>query len=180
MNWLDYALISVMVIGIILGLLTGPLWQVYRICSVVMAFIAAFLLYRILGGILSGIFSPETSIILGGAIIFGIILILTYVIGNLFKFFLRNRKFGIGGRLLGGGFAFIKTVLTCCIIISGVSFMENSKTGVVINNSLIAHNLDKGTKAVFPTIHKSLKEILPGEEYLMLKTKTINEGSPNG
>lgn len=164
MNWLDYALISVMVIGTVFGILTGPLWQAYRICSVVLAFVAAFFLHRIVGGILNGLFSPETSSILGGVIIFVIILILTYVIGNLFKTFLRKRKFGKSGRILGGGFAFIKTVLTCCIIISVVSFLEDNRAGVMINNSFIAHNLDKGAKIIFPKIDQNIKDILPGEK----------------
>ncbi len=177
MNWLDYTLIIIVAIGTVFGMLTGPLWQVYRICSVALAVVAAFLLYEILGGILNSIFSPEISNLLGGLIVFVVILVLTYALGNFFKFFLTKRKFGISGRILGGGVAFIKTVLTCGIIISMVSFMGNNKSGEIINNSLIANNLDKGAKAVISKAPQDIKEKALAKKKVMLKEETIHEGS---
>lgn len=171
MNWLDYTLIIVIATGTVFGILTGPLWQVYRICSVVIAVVAAFLLYKILGGILNGIFGHEISNLLGGSIVFVVILILTYALGNLFKSFLTKRKFGISGRILGGGCALIKTVLTCCVFISMVSFMENNRVGEIINNSLIANNLDKGTRVVISKAPQDLKEKTLTKKKVMLKDK---------
>ena len=171
MNWLDYTLIIVIATGTVFGILTGHLWQIYRICSVVIAVVATFLLYKILGGILNGIFGHEISNLLGGLIVFVVILILTYALGNLFKSFLTKRKFGISGRILGGGCALIKTVLTCCIFISMVSFMENNRAGEIINNSLIANNLDKGTRAVISKAPQDLKEETLAKKKVMLKDK---------
>ncbi len=171
MNWLDYTFIIVIATGTVFGMLTGPLWQIYRICSVAIAAVAAFLLYEILGNILDGIFNHEISNLLGGSIVFVVILILTYALGNLFKSFLTKRKFGISGRILGGGCALIKTVLTCCIFISMVSFMENNRAGEIINNSLIANNLDKGTRAVISKAPQDLKEKTLAKKKVMLKDK---------
>jgi uncharacterized membrane protein required for colicin V production len=171
MNWLDYTLIIVIVTGTVFGILTGPLWQVYRICSVAFAVVATFLLHGILGGILDGIFNYAIANLLGGLIIFVVILILTYALGNLFKFFLTKRKFGISGRILGGGFALIKTVLACCAIISIVSFMENNGAGNIINNSFIANNLDRGTRAVISKTPQDIKEKALAKKKVMLKDK---------
>ncbi len=171
MNWLDYTLIIVIATGTVFGILTGPLWQIYRICSVAIAVVAAFFLYKILGGILDGIFNHEITNLLGGSIVFVVILILTYALGNLFKSFLTKRKFGISGRILGGGVAFIKTVLTCCVIISMVSFIENNRAGEIINNSLIANNLNKGTRAVISKAPQDLKEKSLAKTKVMLKDK---------
>ncbi len=171
MNWLDYTLIIVITTGTIFGILTGPLWQVYRVCSIAVASVAAFLLYKILGDILNGVFRPETSNLFGGLIVFVVILVLTYALGNFFKFFLTKRKFGISGRIFGGGVALIKTVLTCCVIISMVSFMENNRAGEIINNSLIANNLDKGTRAVISKAPQDLKEKSLVKKKIILKDK---------
>ncbi|MFQ5965407.1 MAG: CvpA family protein [Candidatus Scalinduaceae bacterium] len=169
MHWLDYALIVFMAIGALLGTWTGPLWQVYRICSVILSVIAALLIYKILSSILDGLFNPEMANIVSFGIVFVIILIMTYAIGNLFKSTLTKRKFGISGRILGGGFAFIKAILTCSIIISGVSFMEGNRAGVIVSNSLIAHNLDKGAKVVISMIPQNLKDKLPSEKTVNVK-----------
>lgn len=164
MNWLDFTLIGVIVTGTLFGILTGPLWQIYRISSVALSLAAALLFHKLLSNILNGIFSPEISDVLGYAIIFGIILIITYAIGNLFRKFLTKRKFGISGRLIGGGISFTKTVLTCFIIISGASFLGNEQTGAAISNSLIARNIDIGAKLVIPLVPQDIKDISIVEE----------------
>ena len=169
MNWLDYTIIIIVAIGTVFGMLTGPLWQVYRICSVAVAVVAAFLLHEISGGVLNSIFSPEISNLLGGIIVFVVILVLTYALGNFFKFFLTKRKFGISGRILGGGVAFIKTALTCGIIISMVSFMGNNKSGEIISNSLIANNLDKGARVVVSKAPQDIKEKSLAKKNVILK-----------
>jgi uncharacterized membrane protein required for colicin V production len=159
MNWLDFTLIGVMATGTLFGIITGPLWQIYRISSVAISVAAAFILHNLTGSILSGIFSPEISVALGYAVIFGVILITTYAIGNLFRPFLTIRKFGISGRLIGGAISFTKTVLTCCIIIAGIPLWGNERTGETIGNSLIANKLEKITSAVISTVPQDVKDM---------------------
>ena len=91
-------------------------------------------------------------------------LVVTYAVGNLFRRFLTRRKFGINGRLIGGGISFIKTVITCCVIIAGVSFWGNDQTRETIDNSLIARNLDKGTKKVIPLFPQEIKDMAINEK----------------
>ncbi len=158
MNWLDFTLIVVMAAGTLFGLMTGPLWQFYRISSVALAIATALLLHKPLSSVLNDIFSPKVSNILGYSVIFGVILIVTYAFGNLFRKFLTKRKFGFKGRLMGGGISFAKTVLTCCVIIAGVSYWGNGQTGKTIDNSFIAKNLDKGAKAVIPLFPQNIKD----------------------
>ena len=159
MNWLDFTLIGVIATGTFFGIITGPLWQIYRISSVAISVAAAFLLHNLLGSILNGIFSPEISDALGYAITFGVILVTTYAIGNLFRKFLTKRKFGFSGRLIGGGISFTKTILTCCIIIAGVSFWGNERTEETIGNSLVANNIEKVTKKVISKVPQDVKDM---------------------
>lgn len=168
MNWLDFTLIGVITMGTLFGIISGPLWQIYRISSVALSVAASLLLHRLLSSIIKGIFSPKVSSILGYAVIFGITLIITYVVGNLFRKFLIKRKFGMSGRLIGGGISFTKTVVTCCVIIAGVSFWGNSQTRKTIDGSMIAKNLDKGTKKVIPLFPQEIKD-------MAIKEKEVSE-----
>ena len=174
MNWLDFTLIGVITMGTLFGIISGPLWQIYRISSVALSVAASLLLHRLLSSIIKGIFSPKVSSILGYAVIFGITLIVTYVVGNLFRKFLIKRKFGMSGRLIGGGISFTKTVVTCCVIIAGVSFWGNSQTRKTIDESMIAKNLDKGTKKVIPLFPQEIKDMAIKEEEVSEK-KEISE-----
>ncbi|MGR3175811.1 MAG: CvpA family protein [Candidatus Scalindua sp.] len=164
MNWLDFLLIGVIATGTLFGVITGPLWQIYRISSVAISLAAALLFHKLLSNILTGIFSPEISDALGYAVIFGVILILTYAIGNLFRKFITKRKFGFSGRLIGGGISFTKTVMTCCIIIAGVSFWGNERTGETIGNSLVANNIKKVTEKVVSRVPQNVKDMSIVEE----------------
>ena len=101
MNWLDFTLIGVLAMGTLFGIVTGLLWQIYRISSVVFSIAVSLLLHRLLSSIIKGIFSPKVSSILGYAVTFGIALVVTYAVGNLFRKFLTKRKFGMNGRLIG-------------------------------------------------------------------------------
>ena len=159
MNWLDFILIGVIATGTLFGLITGPLWQIYRISSVALSAAVAYLLRNLTGSILSGIFSSEISGALGFAIVFGVILVTTYAIGNLFRRFLTKRKFGFSGRLIGGSISFTKTILTCCIIIAGVSFWGDERTGETIGNSLVANNIEKVTKKVISRVPQDVKDM---------------------
>ena len=168
MNWLDFTLIGVITMGTLFGIISGPLWQIYRISSVALSVAASLLLHRLLSSIIKDISSPKVSSILGYAVIFGITLIVTYVVGNLFRKFLIKRKFGMSGRLIGGGISFTKTVVTCCVIIAGVSFWGNSQTRKIIDGSMIAKNLDKGTKKVIPLFPQEIKD-------MAIKEKEVHE-----
>ena len=159
MNWLDLTLIGVIAAGTLFGIMTGPLWQFYRISSVALAIATALLLHKPLISVLNDIFSPKVSNILGYSVIFGVTLVVTFAFGSLFRKFLTKRKFGFKGRLMGGSISFAKTVLTCCVIIAGVSYWGNDQTGKTIENSFIAKNLDKGIKAVIPLFPQKVKEM---------------------
>ncbi len=159
MNWLDFTLIGVIATGTFFGVITGPLWQIYRISSVALSAAVAFLVRNLTGSILSGIFSSEISVALGFAIVFGVILITTYAIGNLFRKFLTKRKFGFSGRIIGGGISFTKTIMTCCIIIAGISVWGNERTGETIGNSLVANNIKEVTKKVISRVPQDVKDM---------------------
>mgnify|MGYP002725743047 CR=1 FL=1 len=175
MNWLDFTLIGVITMGTLFGIISGPLWQIYRISSVALSVAASLLLHRLLSSIIKDIFSPKVSSILGYAVIFGITLIVTYVVGNLFRKFLIKRKFGMSGRLIGGGISFTKTVVTCCVIIAGVSFWGNSQTRKTIDGSMIAKNLDKGTKKVIPLFPQEIKDMAIKEKEVHEEKETSEE-----
>jgi len=174
MNWLDFTLIGVITMGTLFGIITGPLWQIYRISSVALSVAVALLLHKLLSSIIKEVLDPKISSILGYAIIFGVTLIVTYAVGNLFRRFLVKRKFGMSGRLIGGGISFTKTVITCCVVIAGVSFWGNSQAKNTIDGSVIAKNLDKGTKKVIPLFPQEIKDMAIDEKDVSEK-KEIGE-----
>jgi uncharacterized membrane protein required for colicin V production len=174
MNWLDFTLIGVITMGTLFGIITGPLWQIYRISSVALSVAVALLLHKLLSSIIKEVLDPKISSILGYAIIFGVTLIVTYAVGNLFRRFLVKRKFGMSGRLIGGGISFTKTVITCCVVIAGVSFWGNSQAKNTIDGSVIAKNLDKGTKKVIPLFPQEIKDMAIDEKDVSEK-KEISE-----
>jgi len=159
MNWLDFTLIGVMAMGTLFGIITGPLWQIYRITSVVFSIAVALLLHKLLSSIIKEIFSPKVSNILGYAVVFGVTLVVTYAIGNLFRKFLIKRRFGVNGRLIGGGISLTKTVITCCVIIAGASFWGDNQARKTIDESLIAKNLGNGIQTVIPLFPQEIKDL---------------------
>lgn len=160
--------------GTLCGIITGPLWQIYRISSVAFSIAVALLLHKLLSGIIKGIFSQKVSNILGYAVLFGVTLVVTYAVGNLFRRFLTKRRFRVSGRLIGGGISLTKTVITCCVIIAGVSFWGNNQTRKTIGDSLIAKNLDKGTQTVIPLFPQEIKDMAISEKEVNGE-KEINE-----
>ncbi len=50
-----------------------------------------------------------------------------------------------------------------------VSFMGNNKSGEIINNSLIANNLDKGARAVVSKAPQDIKEKSLAKKKIILK-----------
>ena len=69
---------------------------------------------------------------------------------------------------------FTKTVVTCCVIIAGVSFWGNNQTRKIIDESMIAKNLDKGTKKVIPLFPQEIKDMAIGEKEVS-EEKEISE-----
>ncbi len=51
MNWLDFTLIGVIATGTFFGIITGPLWQIYRLSSVALSAAVAFLLRNLTGNL---------------------------------------------------------------------------------------------------------------------------------
>lgn len=157
MNWLDYVLIAIITLGVVFGILTGPLWQAYRLFSVIISVAAAILLNRVTSSLFSGFLNPEASGILAYTAVFAAFLILTYIIGILLKFMLLKWKFGIGGRILGGGIGFLRVILLCGAIILVVPFSGNNRAQEIVNGSLIASNLEKGARKVLSTVPQYFK-----------------------
>lgn len=157
MNWLDFTLTGVIAAGTFFGILTGPLWQIYRISSIAVSVAAAILFHNLISNILGDIFSSKVSNIVGYAVAFSVVLIITYAIGGQFRRFLTKRKFGINGRIIGGGISFLKTGLICWIIIAGISLYGNDQVRGIIDNSIIANNFDKGARAIVSRYSGNIK-----------------------
>jgi hypothetical protein len=59
------------------------------------------------------------------------------------------------------------------VIIAGVSFWGNSQTRKAIDESVIAKNLDKGTKKVIPLFPQEIKDMVIDE-------KEVSENKESG
>ena len=56
--------------------------------------------------------------------------------------------------------ALLKTTILCCIFISGVSYLGNDRTDAIINDSLIAKNLEDVSRDTISEFPVGIKEVL--------------------
>ncbi|MDR4505782.1 MAG: CvpA family protein [Candidatus Scalindua sp.] len=157
MNWLDDTLIALLVLGTISGLISGPLWQVYRTLAVIISVAVSLVFHTIARSVFQGLFDHKAANISAYAVVFFAALMLTYVLGSIFKSVLTTRKFGFGGRVLGGGVALLKTIILCCIFISGISYMGNKRTDTMIEDSTIAKNFNEVSRTVVSKFPAEIK-----------------------
>jgi uncharacterized membrane protein required for colicin V production len=156
MNWIDYTIFVILFFSAILGLVSGPILQFFRISSLFISFFTAFFFHGILRKILDGIFSPSTGNLLSYFIIFGAAFIITYIFIDIVKRLTGTWKMGFGFRLLGASLGIIKGIVFCGIIIFGILLFCSKPTQDKVNNSKIAAHIGKGMHTVVSVIPESI------------------------
>lgn len=156
MNWIDYTIFVVLFFSAVLGLVSGPVLQFFRICSLFISFFTAFFFHTILSKILDDIFSPSTGNLLGYFIVFGAAFIVTYIFLDILRKVTGTWKMGTGLRLLGAPLGIIKGTIFCGIIIFGILLFCNKPAHEKIHNSKTASHIGKGMHTVVSLIPESI------------------------
>lgn len=156
MNWIDYTIFVILFFSAILGLVSGPIIQFFRIGSLFISFFTAFFFHDVLRKILDGIFSPSTGNLLSYFIIFGAAFIITYIFIDIVKRLTGTWKMGFGFRLLGASLGIMKGIVFCGIIIFGILLFCSEPTHDKVNNSKIASHIGKGMHTIVSIIPESI------------------------
>lgn len=152
MNWIDYIICGVLVIAVISGLNSGPIFQFLRICSILLSFLVAFFFYDIPANILGKFISPDTLATLSYFLLFGLTFIITYIFTDVIRRFTGKWTPGVGLRLLGGLLGILKGFIFCGAIIFGIMVLNVKPADNRINSSWLAYYIGKGMQATVSMI----------------------------
>jgi len=155
-NWLDVILLIILVITVILGVIKGLVRQLIGILAVIVGVILAMAYYPYVSQVVKPLF-PNKALaeFLGFLIIFGITLILGWIIGRLFSKAMKG-SLKFFNHLFGGGLGLIKGVLICGIIVFALLVFP-VKTKALEESELAPYCL-KVTQAAVDLIPLELKE----------------------
>lgn len=155
-NWLDVILLIVLVVTVILGVIKGLVRQLIGILAVIVGVILAMAYYPYVSQAVKPLFPNEAlAELLGFLIIFGITLILGWIIGRLFSKAMKG-SLKFFNHFFGGGLGFIKGVLICGIIVFALLvFPVKNKA---LEESELAPYCLKVTQAAVDLIPLELKE----------------------
>lgn len=115
MTWFDYALLAILFLATIIGLWSGLWWQIYRIVSLVLAYILAVRFHDIGDRICEKVLDEKTAKVAGCVLVFVVVFGATYLFGKLAKKVFGMRP-GIFGHLYGGILGLFKGALICSVI----------------------------------------------------------------
>jgi membrane protein required for colicin V production len=150
MNWLDIAILVLMLIGTIAGLLTGIIRAILSLAGFVAGFILAGHYYLPFSERLS--FIPQVSVARGVA--FAIILIAVMVVAALLALLLERITsavmLGWVNRLGGAVFGLVTTTITCAALLA--LWLKFSGTNNAINGSTLSPILLSGFSTLLALI----------------------------
>ncbi len=162
MSWIDYTVFIILFFSAILGLVSGPVLQFFRIGCLFISFFTTFFFHGILSSILSGIFSPSSGKLLSYFIIFGTAFVITYIFTDILKRIMINWKMGMGLRLFGALLGITKGIVFCGVIIFGTLSFCSEPTHDKINDSKIASYIGKGMYTIVSVIPESISSKVMG------------------
>ena len=155
MNWLDYLLLTIMVVTAIVGIFKGFVKQAIGLVAVVAGLILACLYYEQTASVFQTFVKNQlVSNFLGFLLIFIVVLIAGGILGHLLT------KAMIGplaliNRLFGALFGFLKAVLICGILLFALVSFEIAKPAV--EASILAPACLGVTRAVINLIPQDLR-----------------------
>ncbi len=152
-NWLDFVIIGFFIVGAVFGFMQGWRWQLYRIGCVIGAFVLSALFCNVVNRLLASIFKTEVALFMGYAAIFFGVLGVTFFAGALIaKLKMESAK---GGKIAGSGLGFVKNVIFCAVLVTGIWILGGAKQRVHLDGSIISTELRINTLNVIYKIPKS-------------------------
>ena len=155
-NWLDIAILIIIVVCFILGLIKGLLRMVIGIAAVIAGLVIAALYYRPFSHVFSRMFAAE---IWTHLVAFVVIFIAVLIVGALISFLLGKLVRGplrFIDRVLGGGLGLIEGILICgVLVIAQLAFPVNKQALMRSSLAPYCYWLTKGMVQIIP---QELKE----------------------
>jgi membrane protein required for colicin V production len=155
MNWLDYVLLTIMVVTAIVGIFKGFIKQALGLVAVVAGLILACLYYEQTAAVFQTfVKNPLVSNFLGFVLIFVVVLIAGGILGHL----LTKAMIGplaLVNRLFGALFGFLKAVLICGILVFALVAFEIARPA--LETSVIAPPCLSVTRAAINLIPRDLR-----------------------
>jgi membrane protein required for colicin V production len=156
MNWLDYVLLSIIVITAIVGIFNGFVRQVIGLVAVIAGLVLSVIYYQQTAGIFMRLVKNQlVSNFLGFLLIFVIVLVAGAILGHLFTKAMVG-PLAFANRLFGAVFGVIKAVLICGIIVFALVSFEVAKPA--LETSVLAPVCLGVTRAVVNLVPKDLRD----------------------
>lgn len=130
MNWLDFVLAAIILVTVIMGIIKGLVKQVVGLVAVVAGLILAGLYYR---RVASSILAPIHNELLGHFLAFLLIFVLVLTAGALVGYLITKAMVGplaLINRVFGGGFALVKAVLICGVLVFAMTAFKFETSAV--------------------------------------------------
>ncbi|MBM4066367.1 MAG: CvpA family protein [Planctomycetes bacterium] len=178
MNWIDYTIFAVLFFSTAMGLASGPVLQLFRICCLLLSFFAAIFFHSILVGILKTIFTPSTASLISYFFVFGVAFIATYIFTDILKRIMGRWKMGFGLRLFGALLGILKGLVFCGVIIFGVLLFCAKPTCDTVNASKIASQIGKGMQTIVSVVPESVSNKVRGYAEEIRRKKLSKDAKP--
>src|SRR5690242_9316772 len=121
MNWLDVALLLILIVSIVTSFRKGLSREVIALVSVGLAFLLGFWLYGLAGShLLPYVSSPAIANFAGFAVVFCGVMLLGSIVSFLVGKFLRITGLTIFDHLLGAGFGIVRGILISVALVMGI------------------------------------------------------------
>jgi membrane protein required for colicin V production len=161
MFWLDTTIIALLVLGAILGAISGLLWQIARIVCVALSVYAAILLNEwatnlLLEALLKGA-EPAVARALAYLAVFIAVFLILYHVALVLDQAIRVVNLQPVDRLLGAAMGVCKMALVVAAICLGLTAYPNPTTTEVMEKSKLAPVLAEGMEMVLLVIPQEYK-----------------------
>jgi membrane protein required for colicin V production len=155
MNWLDYVLLSIIIVTAIVGIFKGFVRQVIGLVAVVAGLVLAVLYYQQTAGMFMRFVKNQlVSNFLGFLLIFVVVLIAGAILGHLFTKAMVG-PLAFANRIFGAVFGIVKAVLICGILVFALVSFEVAKPA--LETSVLAPACLGITRAVVNLVPKDLR-----------------------
>ncbi len=137
MNWLDIAIIAIIIIFVLTGLSKGLVSQVFSIAALVGGLIAGFIFYDILGTVFiqEGVVANESIANIGGFILTAFVAyVVIQLLGWMVTKIIGTLKLGWLNRICGGLLGVVIGVITAFLLVSALKLLY-SENDPLFNNS---------------------------------------------
>lgn len=161
MNWVDVSLAVVLLVGGVLGAISGLLWQVARLVIFAIAVYVTLYFHEPVGAWLAGKLTGTSPTVLKGLTYFvafaGTYLVL-FVITILIEKALKAVELKPIDRLLGGALGAIKAALVCGVVLMGIVVVPVTSLQPDIEKSTLGPPILAGTRALILAVPEDQKK----------------------